>query len=562
MCEVFTPMIHNRKLSSCLALLCIFCTMLTLCCHAGGLIPSAAAEEKAELLRISLSAQPEELVEPSEVTLTLLIENTSALDAQNVYLSSSDGLLSEPIGQISAGDKQTLSRPHSVSQAELDAGFISYIISHDDPHTEGNKVNYTVSAAIHQSDLHPEAEFTRQFSTRYVPAGGSVTITYRIRNTGNVALSSLLVQDALGDFTGRIDRLEAGESRALVSRVSLNETTSSTATLSYDVEALENQSFVTALSEAPVRIAYGQIDAELSAGYSAFSTNTADVVLLLTNLGNVDYSDIRITDDIYGGVIADNMVLPSGVADPVEVSGTYPVRGDAGFRWRITGVSEAGERIDFVTQTVTLEPKEVFYPAEVTLQAQALTPKIRRAGNVPVLIRIENPGDADVTALTLSEASLGELRSFAIIPAGGAIERSVLLSVKEDSQFSFSLRYTDGSGRERDIAAQPVSVEIAADGVTPEGAAQPFIDFSGNSIKIGGSSIFAVLLIVGCAVLLVLIIVLLVVSHRARMEKQLRIAAEKQRRKKEEASRSAAPGKAGVRAGSPAKKPEKKGKKA
>lgn len=554
-------MIHTCKLRSCLALLCVFCAMLILSGRTGALMPTATAEEKAELLHISLSAQPEELVEPGEVTLTLLIENTSGQDAQNVYLSSSDGLLSEPIGQISAGDKQTLSRPHSVSQAELDAGFISYIISHDDPRVESNKVNYTVSAAIHQSDLHPYAEFTRQFSTRYVPAGGSVTITYRIRNTGNVALSSLLVQDELGDFTGRIDRLEAGESRALVSRVTLNETSNSIATLSYDVEALENQSFVTTLGESPVRIAYGQIDGELSASYSAFSTNTADVVLLLTNLGNVDYTDIRITDDIYGGVIADNMVLPSGVADPVEVSGTYPVRDDAGFRWRVTGMSEAGDKIDFVTQTVTLEPKEIFYPAEVTLQAQVLTPKIRRAGSVPVLIRIENPGDADATDLTLSEASLGQLHSFAIIPAGGAIERKLLLSVKEDSQFSFSLRFTDATGRERDVSAQPVSVEISADGVTPEGAAQPFFDFSGNSIKIGGSSIFAVLLIIGCAVLLVLIVVLLVVSHRARMEKQLRIAAEKQRRKKEEASRNGASGKGGSRAGSSARKPEKKAKK-
>jgi len=76
-------------------------------------------------------------------------------------------------------------------------------------------------------------------------------------------------------------------------------------------------------------------------------------------------------------------------------------------------------------------------------------------------------------------------------------------------------------------------VAITPDGVLPDGAKPGFIEFTGSSIKIGGSSTFAVLLIAGCVVLLVLIIMLLIASRRARIEKQIRIAAEKQRRKEE-----------------------------
>ena len=556
--EVLEPMIQHNRLRALIAALCIICAVLGPICPAWrAAAPTALAEERVQLLQISLSARPEELVEPGDVILTLVIENISEMDADNVYLSSSDGLFSEPIGHIGAGDSQTLSRPHSVSQQELDSGIISYIISHDDPLVEGNKVNYTVQAPIRQSDLHPEAEFTRQFSTRYVSPGSTVTITYHIRNTGNVALTSLRVQDELGDFTGRVERLEPGESRSLISRVTLTEADVSAATLTYDVEALENQSFVSTLAEAPIRIAYGQIDAELSVNFSAFSTSTADVVLLLTNLGNVDYTNIRITDDLYGGVIADNMILPSGVADPVEVSCTYPVRGSQGFRWRITGTSEAGDKIDFITQTVTLEPREIVYPAEITLQAEALMPRIRRAGSVPVRIHIENNGDADVTDITLTEALLGEIRSFAIIPAGSAIQREIMLDVQEDTEFLFDLRYSDVFGREHSLSAAPVMVQIASDGVMPEGADQRFIEFTGSSIKIGGSSLFGVLIIAGCAVLLTLIIILLVASRRARIEKQLRIAAEKQRRKKEEAARSGSQAKPSPKSGAAGKKTKK-----
>lgn len=522
-------------------LLAALCLLAALLGAFYGSLP-ALAEEGASLLRLTLAAQPEELVEPGDVTLSLTIENISDRDAQNVYLSSSDGLLSEPVGQIAAGQSQTIRRTHSVTQAELDAGAITYTVSHDDPDEAGRKVNYSVQASIHKNDLHPEAEFTRQFSSRYVAPGDTVTITYRIRNSGNVALTALRVQDELGDFTGRVDRLEAGESRMLISRVTLTEADSSAATLTYDVEALEGQSFVTTLSEAPVRMAYARMEAELSASYSAFSTNTANVVLLLTNLGNVDYTNIRVIDDIYGGVIADNVTVPSGVADPVELSCSYPVRGDAGFRWRITGISETGESIELVTDTVTLEPREITFPAEITMRVEALTPKIRRAGEVTMRLRIENAGDADVTDIVLSEAALGEIERYAVIPAGGSIEREFGLHVAQETQFGFSILYTDITGWQRSLACAPVEVEIASDGVLPEDAKQPFIEFTGNSIKVVGSSLYATLLIVGCGVLLVLIVILLIVSRRARLEKQLRIAAEKQRRR-EGSARTGAPAK-------------------
>lgn len=533
---------HRNQMRALLLAICMLAALFGPVSGVGGFaMPAAQAEESAQLLHITLTARPEELVEPGDVTLNLSLENTAGRDAQNVYLSSSDGLFSEPIGQISAGQSQTLTRTHSVSQAELDAGVISYIISHDDPFEPGRKVNYTVQADIHKSDLHPEAEFTRQFSSRLVAPGDSVTISYRIRNTGNVALTSLRVQDELGDFTGRVERLDVGESRMLISRVTLSEADVSLASLTYDVEALEGQSFVTTLSEAPVRMAYGQIEAELSASYSPFSTNTADVVLLLTNLGNVDYRSIRIIDDIYGGVIADNVTVPSGVADPVEISCTYPVRGDAGFRWRITGVSESGAGIDFVTNTVTLEPQEIVFPAEITMRIEALTPRIRRAGEVPMRLKIENAGDADVTDIVLSDAALGEICRFAIIPAGGSIERDFTLNVVEETEFNFSILYTDATGWQRSLACAPVRVEITSDGVLPADAEQPFIEFTGSSIKVVGSSLYAALLIVGFAVLLVLVIILIVASRRVRMEKRVRIVVEKQRKK--EGSAKGAPAK-------------------
>ena len=538
------------------ALLLCFLAGLFPALGAGPLSAPAAMAEEAPLLEILVSAKPDELVEPGDVTLSFTIVNASQLDAQSVYLSSSDGLLSEPLGQIAAGDTQIFTRTHSVTQAELDAGEISYTISHDDPLDPERKVNYSVHASIRQSDRQPQVEFTRQFSSQAFESGDTVTVLYRVRNSSNVAVHSLRVEDALGDFTGRVELLDVGQSRTLVSRVSLTEDAVSAPTLSYAVEALDGQSFSQSLSEATLRLAQPRISARLSADYSPFSRNSAEVVLLLENAGDADYTNLRITDDVYGGVIADEVQLRAG-ADPVAISCSYPVRGDGSFRWRITGMSETGSRVDFLTDTETLAPRGIDLLSDVQLQATAVTPRIRRSGMVTVQLHIENAGDADVTDLVLSEANLGELRSFAILPADGAIDCAVELDVQESAQYLFHVRYTDAEGWQSTADSGIVEIVIASDGVAPESATGSFIEFSGGSIKIGGSALFAVLMIAGCVTLVVLIVILAVASHRARIQRQLRMAEEKVKRQ-ESAGRSRKNGRRPARPD--AKKTDKDGK--
>lgn len=487
-------------------------------------MPSALAEDAAlTLLDVKITVQPDALVEPGDVTLSFTIANESDTDAQNLYLSSLDGLLSEPLGTIAAGESRTFVRTHSVSRSELDSGEIVYVVSHNDPIRDDGKVNYTVRAAISKSEVNAQAEFTRSFSSKTAVKGDTVLISYCIRNTGNVVLDSLRVRDELGDFTGRIDRLEVGESRTLVSRVTVTESCVSSATLSYGVEAYEDEAGSISLEDAAIEPVSPDLESRFSVGYSAFSASTADVVLTLSNNGSMDLHNLRIIDDVYGGVIADGVEIPAG-SDPVEISASCPVRGDSSFRWRILG-----DKIDLTTETLILEDRQSVNPASVTAWVEALTPKIRRAGDVSVRIHIENTGDADITNILLSEAALGDIKEFAVIPSGGYIDREITVSIQQDSTLQFSVRFTDADGWQRTLDCLPVTVEIAADGVLPLGQSPGFIEFDGASIKIGGSSLFAVLLITGAVVLIVLIVLLLIASRRARIEKQLRMAQRRQR---------------------------------
>ena len=509
-----------------LAALCAFAVVSPVCA------PSALAEAAANAaLEISFSVKPEVLVGPGEASMTILLTNTTDRAIQNIYLTSSDGLLSEPVGQLGPGESQTLVRPHTVTAGELDAGQILYTITHDAAEPGGEKAVYTLTAPIARGEAEPRVDFTRQFSSAIVPRGGVLTITYRVVNTGNVALTSLRLRDSLGDFTGRLEQLDVGDSKTFISRVTVNEAASSAPVLEYVTPS--GDTALRALEEALIPSAEGGLDASFSVGRSVFSEATADAILTLTNTGNAGFTGIVVEDDIYGGVIADAIDLPAGQG-PVEVAFTYPLRGEASYRWRITGMSTAGEPLELVTDTLTVAPAPTGETVAITLEAVARTPRINRPGRVAFDFAITNNGDVMASEALLYEVNRGELRRLAVIPTGEPTVCAASYDVDEDAQFIFCLNYTDAQGRQRTVTTAPIDVVIVPDGVTPEFDDGDALRLEGGSVKpTGNSSSFYALLAIAGAALTVMFTILLVASLRARRERRARREAERQRIKEE-----------------------------
>ncbi len=532
-----------RRVAACMGALALLCALFAL---------TAWAEKPEGVLSVEFSVQPAAMVDPGDATMTFVLTNPTDRPVQNIYLISADGLISEPIGQLGPGEQQTLVRPHAVTEEELDAGEIAYTISHDALSPEGEKVTYSLSAAIARGESQPLASFTRQISSDTVTRGGVVTVTYKIVNTGNVALTALRIRDGLGDFTGRLERLGVGEAKTFISRATLTEAAESAPELEYTVPS--GETITRRLDPVPIGIAESALEISFSVGQSVFERDTADAILILTNAGNVDYTGITVVDDVYGGVIADAVSLLSGSA-PVEIAHTYPLRGEGEFRWRITGVSSAGEMLDLRTETATLSGAPADRNVDVTLQASARTPRINRPGRVTVDFAIANSGNVMARDAVLYEAALGEIRRLAVVPVGEPSVCSAEFDVAADAQFAFYLNYDDAEGRQHTAASAPVDVVIAPDGVDPARADEPAGTPTGQSVKPrGNSAMFIVLLVIAGAALTVMVTLLMVTSLRARHERLKRLAAEKQRAKADLGKTGAVPV---VKAPQRKKKPKK-----
>lgn len=484
------------------------------------------APRGVDMLDINFTLNPGELVAPGDTTMNFIITNRSSYDVKNVYLSSADGLLSEPIGQISAGETQTLTRPHAVTQEELDEGYVRCVVTHDAVTPGGDKVTHDLAAPVIKSDPRPQVDFTRQLSSKYVAPGGLLTITYRVTNSGNVPVTAVYVRDELGDFTGKMEKLDVGASRTFISRVTVNTGTQSEASLEYKVPS--GDTVTRRLDNAVIQMSSSALEVEFSVGRSVFDPDRADAVLILTNEGNDDYYDITVLDDVYGGVIADSITLPAH-SRPMEVAFTYPVRGEGEYRWRVTGVSQAGESVDRATDTLTLHDEVLSREIDIDMRVTALTPKINRAGRVTFDVEVANRGTVTARSLRFYEVSRGDVRKLAVLPTGEPSRFTVSYDIREDSQFIFCLDYTDADGRPRTVSSDPIDIEITASGVTPEQLGGGSLSLEGESVKMSTSSTFTILLGVASAALVSMFTILLVTSLRARQDKRRRVAEQKKR---------------------------------
>lgn len=484
---------------------------------------AARAEEAAAALDVAVRLTPETVAAPGEVEMTFTLTNLSGDELAGVRIAFADGLFAETVGDLAADETREVTCAHAVTQAELDAGTIDCTVSWE---TEDGGASVSVAAPLAPGAAEPSLTLLREISARQVAPGGAATIVYRVENSG-AAADDVVISDPGVGFEAELDALAAGGSETFVHRAAVDGSAVSEPVLTY---AAGDETHSLRLEAAALEEAQGRLSAELTAGVSMFDSDKAEAVLRLTNAGAVDYVGLTIYDDAYGGVIADGIDVPAG-GEPVEVAHTYPLRGDAVYRWRIVGANATGARVDFVT-----DDQAVADPAgepALALRAEPSLPHICRAGYVTFTVEVANFGDEPALRAVISEASRGEVAQLAVVPTGEPTACEVRLEVEQSADFAFTVAYEDAAGGTHSAFAEPVRVEVAPGGAEPEPEDIEEALFDGAPAQVGESPLFTALLIGSCAVLAALVAALVILSVRARRAKRERAAAQKQRIKEE-----------------------------
>ena len=111
-------------------------------------------------LELVATALPDAPGVSDEVELTFTIANRSDATLFDLRLTAPDGTQTEPLGSLAPSESLSHTLVHTVIQAELDEGAISYMLTCE---ADGVHCSYPISASIQQYSSVPEIAAIRLY---------------------------------------------------------------------------------------------------------------------------------------------------------------------------------------------------------------------------------------------------------------------------------------------------------------------------------------------------------------------------------------------------------------
>ena len=233
---------------------------------------------------------------------------------------------------LPAGGQLTFTAPHTVTQADLDAGSVTNTVAVSGQDDEGNPVTAFDSAVVAASQT-PSLRLTKTANQPLFSAAGNVlTYTLTVENTGNVTLTDVIVSDPVATVAGAPVTLAPGAS----------DSTTFTATYTVTQTDVDHGSFTntaTASGKDPHDNAVTDTD---SATVPAANTPSIQIVktaneasydapgdvltyrFTVTNNGNVTLTNVMVTDP-KAAVLGGPITLVPGASDSATFTASYTV---------------------------------------------------------------------------------------------------------------------------------------------------------------------------------------------------------------------------------------------
>lgn len=405
-----------------------------------------------------------DMVAPEEVLVRLVIENGGDEPIGDVRVCRDSGAVVSELGPLAAGDGQlAFSEAITPTDTQLEEGAIHYLVRYtlgkDKPgETEKEQV---VSAALNKLPAMPGVEFTRSLPVTSCQQGEEAAIAYRVKNTGNVALTNILVTDQLCGQVGALERLEPGAQHTFLYRFTVEQTATSRPTLTYSHRATR-ETFEKELGEASIYLANAQLDIVLDADQSTVSPGAiVTLTCRVTNNGNVTYDRLRLSDQGLG-----ELAVMSGELRPGKefvVTKTVALKSTTTFLFVLEGRSEGGTPLEVASNPRTVAVTPVVEEVSLSLSASADKVRLSSPGEVKFTVTVHNQGELDIRQVRLSERERGAFWTLAVAAPGDTV-REQAYWVDEADTFVFTAEITDAKGGHLTVLSNPVRVDFGADG--------------------------------------------------------------------------------------------------
>lgn len=438
----------------------------------------ATAFAASDPLKVSMDLSTNKFTEPKEITISISVSNVGEGDMPGaVTLYYPNGKQVEEFGApvLKVGTSKTWKGTWKVTQAQLDAGRITFKIKYAIYDDNGELINKTknFSKAVVYTGTVANVEINRTITPTVAKKGQEVSIIYDVVNAGNTDVTDVSIKENSGISSkrGTIDVVPAGGKASYTFTVKMGtKDLTSQSTITYKMGGKTH----TTKKEA-AKIKYGQVNltATLSADKKGGNVGeTVKLTLKLKNTGKTDYTGVSVSDPVLGEVFA-NQTVAAGQTLTLEKD--VPITQTVDYQFTVAGKDTDGMEVTTSTGRATVTAID---PAQaITLSLTAFADRetvYTMPGTVRFTVHVTNDSAVDVSDVSVYAVDT-KLYTFPTILAGETRTFVRDVNVSMAGQFAFNARVKDQLGEtvrfQSNIVpirhAQPTPVPTEAPIITP-----------------------------------------------------------------------------------------------
>ena len=418
-------------------------------------------------LKVSMRLSANTFSEPKDITVTISVTNVGESDLPGpATLYYPSGRQVDDFGSptLTVGTTKTWEGTWKVTKNELEAGRITFKLKYTLYDDAGQLVNKTknFSKSIIWSNAEPELKIERVIKPTTARKGQEVTITYNLKNTGTSDVSSVRIQEKASKTAGTIASIPAGEEASYTfTPVMDKKDITSSATVTFNSGKKTYKQTV----EAAV-IKYGEV--KLSATLTTDKKggapgDTVKLTVKLKNSGNVDFTDVALTDENLGEAFS-GVKVPAG--EPVTLEKYMVVSETQDIQFTVTGDNGTGEPVETATGKVNVIATDPTQQVVLSIEASADRDRVYTIpGNVRFTITVRNDSAVEVKNISVRAVNT-VVNSFDAIPAGESRTFTREMAVSMPGSFQFTANCRDQLSQ--NLSFRSNVIQIAQADLTPE----------------------------------------------------------------------------------------------
>ena len=382
-------------------------------------------------IKVSMELSKYKFTGPETITVSITVTNIGDGDMPApVTLYYPSGKKIEEFGSpiLSVGASKRWTGDWKVTREQLEAGKIAFKISYayyqgsEDEDSEPQLVkkgkNFSKKITYTGVDATPEISVTRTIKPTTAQKDQEVTVIYEIANTGSVEVTSVNIKEntSISPKSGTIDSIAPGTTGTYTfTAVMGNKDLTSAATVSYKAGG---KTYTTKVDSAVVKYGEVNLSASLKADKKGGAPgDTVKLTLTLKNSGNLDFTNVTVTDPALGTVFSGQSVK---AGETLTLEKELAITETQELQFTVTADESTGKGVETATGRVKIVAMDPTQQIVLSVDAKADRNVVHKIpGTVRFTVTVHNDSAVEVKNITVKAVDVN-LYSFESIPAGGS----------------------------------------------------------------------------------------------------------------------------------------------